>query len=204
MMRINITLIAAALFGMAPALTAQSNPEPGKLSMAGVMRGSAMVDSVFVDRTLPAGKIEGGDWASYLLARLGAGPMPDGLGIIVSVDTSHIDVRGRLQDLPLEARALLGPIATMVDSSTMISAAVLMQRTGPEVLRFWLRSITVNGMALPEFILGQMMASVGRQYPALTRTGRDLYIQVPRDGIVRLGSRAVHLGIDPTPPAPSP
>lgn len=204
MTRINLTLIAAALFGMAPALTAQSNPEPGKLSMAGVMRGSAMVDSVFVDRTLPAGKIEGGDWASYLLARLGAGPMPDGLGIIVNVDTSHIDVRGRLQDLPLEARALLGPIATMVDSTTMISAAVLMQRTGPEVLRFWLRSITVNGMALPEFILGQMMASVGRQYPALTRTGRDLYIQVPRDGTVRLGSRAVHLGIDPTPPAPSP
>ncbi|MHB1327699.1 MAG: hypothetical protein ACYC2K_05795 [Gemmatimonadales bacterium] len=196
-------LCIVVLLGLCPALAAQTNPDPGKLSKEGVLRGSATVDSVFVDRTKPQGAVDGGDWASYLLARLGAGPIPDGLGIVVGVDTSHIDVRGRLQDLPLEARALLGPVASMVDSSTMISATVLMQRTGPEVLRFWLRSITVNGMGLPEFILGQMMASVGRQYPALTRTGRDLYIQVPRDGVIRLAAGAVHLAIDST-AAPAP
>ncbi len=204
MKRIILALCGVALLGSWSALAAQSNPDPGKLSRQGILRGAATVDSVFVDRTLPAGQVDGGDWASYLLARLDAGPIPDGLGIVVAVDTSHIDVRGRLQDLPLEARALLGPIAAMVDSSTMISATVLMQRTGPEVLRFWLRSITVNGMALPEFILGQMMTSVGRQYPALTRTGRDLYIQVPRDGVVSLATGAVHLAIDSTAPAPAP
>ncbi|MBX3146213.1 MAG: hypothetical protein KF785_05540 [Gemmatimonadales bacterium] len=197
MMKLLVALIATALLGPITSLAAQRNPDPGTLSKAGVIRGAAMVDSVFVDRTLPTGQIDGGDWASYLLARLDAGPMPDGLGIIVRVDTTHINIRGRLQDLPLETRALLGPIAAMVDSSTMIAATVLMQRTGPEILRFWLRSIAVNGMALPEFILGQMMASVGRQYPALTKTGRDLYIQVPRDGVVRLATGAVELGIDP-------
>lgn len=183
-------------------LAAQTHA-PGTLSNGGVTRASAMVDSVFVDRLVPEARIEGGDWASYLLARLGAGPIPDTLGIQVKVDTSRIEVRGRLQDLPLEARQLLGPLALMVDSTTEVSADVVLQRTGPRVARFWLRGLEVNGFRLPELVLRQMMAQVGRQYPALTASGRDLYVEVPADGIIALDDGALRLAI-PNPAAGKP
>ncbi len=175
-------------------LSAQDHA-PGTLSNAGVVRASAMVDSVFVDRQLPQGQISGGDWASYLLARLGTGPIPDTLGIEVAVDSSGIDVRGRLDDLPPEARQLLGPLANMVAPSTPIVANVVLQRTGPRVARFWLRRLEVNGIRFPELFLAQMMAQVGRQYPALTKSGRDLYVEVPADGVISLGDGAVLLSV---------
>jgi hypothetical protein len=153
------------------------------------------VDSVFVDRTKSAGTIDGGDWASYLLARLGAGRIPDGLGIEVVVDSTRIDVHGRLQDLPAQTRALLGPVASMVDSNTVIAADVLVQRTGPELVRFWLKGLRVNGFPFPEFLLGSMMASIGRQYPALTASGRDLYVQVPKDGRLTLGPSGIEITV---------
>jgi hypothetical protein len=171
----------------------------GTLSNAGVVRASAMVDSVFVDRQLRQGRIDGGDWASYLLARLGTGPIPDTLGIEVAVDSAGIEVRGRLDDLPPEARQLLGPLANMVAPSTPIVADVILQRTGPRVARFWLRGLEVNGFRFPELILGQMMAQVGRQYPALTKSGRDLYVEVPADGLISLGDGAVLLAVPAKP-----
>lgn len=180
----------------------------GRLSNDGVLRASTVVDSVFLDRTKPLAAIDGGDWASYLLARLDAGRIPDGLGIEILVDTARIVVRGRLQDLPPETRGLLGPVASMVDSSTMIVATVIMQRTGREVVRFWLRGLTVGGFPFPEFLLGSMMASIGRQYPALTATGRDLYVQVPSDGKMSLGPGTIIIAApavptkEATPPRP--
>jgi hypothetical protein len=186
--------IPTVAWGQNPARPDSTND---RLSNDGVLRASAQVDSVFVDRAKRAADIGGGDWASYLLARLGAGKIPDGLGIAVTVDTAKIEVRGRLQDLPLETRALLGPVASMVDSSTVITADVLMGRTGPEVVRFWLKGIKVNGFPFPEFLLGSMMASIGRQYPALTASGRDLYVQVPADGRLTLGEGTIRLGIEP-------
>ncbi|MFN0177469.1 MAG: hypothetical protein ACKVZ0_01630 [Gemmatimonadales bacterium] len=180
-------LVGLAAFIAVSRLSAQT-PDSlrGRLSNEGVLRASVVVDSVFLDRTKPVATIDGGDWASYLLARLGAGRIPDGLGIEVVVDTVRILVRGRLQDLPPETRGLLGPVASMVDSSTMIVADVIMQRTGREVVRFWLRGLSVSGFPFPEFLLGSMMASIGRQYPALTASGRDLYVQVPPDGQISL------------------
>jgi hypothetical protein len=176
---------------------AQTNPSPGRLSADGVGRATAQVDSVFVDRSKRDGRIDGGDWASYLLARLGAGRVPDSLGVVVAIDTSHIEVRGRIQDLPAETRRLLGSLSTMVDSTTVIAADVTLQRTGPEVIRFRLRGLKVNGFPFPDFLLGPMMASIGRQYPALTATGRDLYVQVPADGRVALGEGVVMIAAGP-------
>jgi hypothetical protein len=199
---VTIAALAAALVG-APAAASQTEPAPrdgpiGRLSASGVLRATAAVDSVFIERTVKRTTIEAGDWASYLLARLG-GHIPDSLGLVVAIDTAAIEVRGRFQDVPPEARALLGPLAAMVDSSTTISADVRLQRTGREVIRFWLRSLTVNGFQIPEFVLASMMAKVGRQYPALTETGRDLYVQVPADGSVTLGTGVVVVA---TPPGP--
>jgi len=192
-----VFLLAAVGAGALAPVAGQGNPNPRRLSNDGVFRASATVDSVFLDRSRTEGLIDGGDWASYLLARLGSGRVPDSLGIEVIVDTAAIAVQGRLQDLPPETRALLGPIASMVDSSSVIVADVVLQRTGREVVRFWLRGIKLNGFPFPEFLLGPMMASVGRQYPALTKTGRDLYVQVPADGVVSLTPGAVRLTTAP-------
>src|SRR5215470_6739869 len=112
--RMGIALLAALALRAGQALAQQSEKD-GRLSRDGVVRATAVVDSVFVSRTAKAGRISGGDWGSYLLARLGAGPIPDTLAILIGVDSAHIEVHGRLQDLPLEARRLLGPLASMVD-----------------------------------------------------------------------------------------
>jgi hypothetical protein len=185
----------ALVFALTGATLGAAQSNPGRFSRAGVVRATATVDSVFVARTLESGRIEGGDWASYLLARLGAGPIPDTLAITVTVDSTGIQVNGRLQDLPLEARRLLGPLASMVDSSTVVAADVGLRRSGREVIRFFLRGLRVNGFPFPEFLLTSMMAQVGRQYPALTASGRDLYVQVPADGTVRLAPGAVLISI---------
>lgn len=192
---------AALLLGAAPAW---AQTPTRHLSTDGVHRAAAMVDSVFLDRTRPEGRIDPGDWASYMLARLGAGPIPDSLGIEVSVDTARIEVRGRLQDLPAESRALLGPLASAVDSNTVIVADITLQRTGREVARFWLRRLVVNGFPFPEFLLAPMMARVGRQYPELTRSGRDLYVQIPADGAIALAPSAVVLSTQALPGSSSP
>ena len=147
------------------------------------------------DAAASAALIDGGDWASYLLARLGAGPIPDSLGIAIGIDSTHIEVSGRLADLPPETKALLGPLAAQVDPNTVIVVEVSVQRTGPEVVRFWLRGLKVSGFPFPEFLLAPMMASVGRQYPALTKSGRDLYVQVPPDARFALRKGAVAIAV---------
>jgi hypothetical protein len=195
-----IGFIASAQTPASPASSTRHTPVR-RLSNVGVTRAAAMVDSVFLDGTRREGRIDGGDWASYMLARLGTGPIPDSLAIEVRVSPSHIEVEGRLQDLPVEARRLLGPLASVVDSGTVIQAQVTLERTGPEVARFWLRALTVNGFPFPEFLLVPMMARVGRQYPALTASGRDLYVQVPRDATLALELDAVRLAAPAVQPA---
>lgn len=185
------SVLAAAIGSLLGAGLLVGQVPNARLSNDGVLRAASQVDSVFLSRSKTEGRIDGGDWASYLLARLGTGRIPDSLGIEVAIDSAHIEVHGRLQDIPPEARALLGPVAQMVDSSTVIVADVVVQRTGREVVRFWLRGLRVNGFPFPEFLLGPMMASVGRQYPALTASGRDLYVQVPADGRLALGEGSV-------------
>ncbi|MGE0554221.1 MAG: hypothetical protein AB7R55_12395 [Gemmatimonadales bacterium] len=191
-----MTKVASAilLFTLvATAGAAAQDPPSRHLSLAGVGRASATVDSVFVDRTLPDGLVAPGDWASYLLARLGGAGIPESVGILVAVDSTHIEVSGRLRDLPPEARALLGPLAAMVDSNTVVVADVTLDRTGREIARFHLRSLVVNGFPFPEFLLATMMARVGSQYPELSKTGRDLYVQIPADGSIVLVNDAVRL-----------
>ena len=69
-----INALAAVCWIAAAAPGTGQAPSPGHLSNDGVLRASSQVDSVFVARTKADGRVDGGDWASYLLARLGAGP----------------------------------------------------------------------------------------------------------------------------------
>jgi hypothetical protein len=56
-----------------------------------------------------------------------------------------------------------------------------------------LQGASVQGIAIPEMILGSILAGVGKQYPALTASGRDLYIQVPSGAGMALEPGAVRL-----------
>lgn len=174
-------------------------PTPGRLSDAGVYRASALVDSVYVDRQSAEAFVEGGDFASYLVARLGVRPVPDNLAIDVAVDTGAVTLSGRVQDLPEAVRAQLGPALMFLDPSSVIAADVALQRARLGVVRFHLRSLLINGVALPEGILVPLMAQVGANYPALTSTGRDLLVAIPEDGTMRLAQGGVRVAVKPAP-----
>jgi hypothetical protein len=192
----------AALGVLAGAIPAQERPDstgpaPGRITRAGVVRAQAVVDSVFLDRHAPAGQIEGGDWASYLMARLGVTPLPENSEILIAVDTQGIVLSGRLQDLPAEARAMLGPLAALVDSGTVLAADIALIPAGRGLSHFRLTGVRIGWLPVPEIILRAMLLEVGDQYPALTKSGRDLYVEIPPDGRVSLVPGGVRISILP-------
>lgn len=164
--------------------------------MTGIVRASGKVDSVFIDRLAKEHVVRGGDWVSYLAARLGALPIPDSTGIRVAVDTQHILVRGRIVDLPPDTRSLFGPLLLFTDSTTTLEAEVVMAPTGPGVIRFVLTTIKVNDVKIPESILRYFLIQVGNRYPVLTETGRELLVAIPTDGKVTLVRNGVRVWID--------
>jgi hypothetical protein len=168
------------------------------MSMGAIPRVAGKVDSVFIDRRAREATVPGGDWVSYMAARLGALPIPDSTGIRVAVDSDRIVVDGRILDLPPETRALFGPMLLLVDASTVLRAEVILGPSGPGVVRFVLASIIVNGFPIPESILAPFLLRVGERYPALTKTGRELLVAVPSDGKISLVQNGVRIWTDET------
>ena len=194
--------LLAALGVAAPAAAQSTPPEKQAISMAGINRVAGKVDSVFIDRTAKEYVVGGGDWVSYLAARLGAVPIPEPSGITVTVDTARILVLGKMSDLPPETRELFGPVAMFVNPDTPLEAEVVMAPTGPGAVRFVLTTIRVNGYAIPESLLSRFLAQVGARYPVLTKTGRELLVGVPVDGRVTLVQNGVRLWTDPSAQSP--
>jgi hypothetical protein len=179
---------AAALVALAfgPALpVAVAQVVEDSVTQAGVVRASAVVDAVFVDRLLPRGTVGAGDWASYLMARLGVVPIPADVRVRVRSDSGRVRISSRVRDLNAETRAALGPIAGMLPPETEITGDITVFHPNPEVVQFYLEAVRVNGVALPEGIVAAAMLEVGRQYPALSKSGRSLYVQVPPEAEVR-------------------
>jgi hypothetical protein len=174
-------------------VAAQQAPPPDSIRQDGVMRASATVDSVFVDRLLNEGYVGAGDWASYLMARLGIYPIPTDVKIEVTSDTARIALRTRIGDLPPEARRALGPLLGMFPPQTEVGGDISLDKVAREVVHFRLETVRVNGVPLPEMLVQSVLFDVGRQYPALTKSGRDLFVEVPRDANVELGVGRVHL-----------
>jgi hypothetical protein len=172
---------------------AQSDSAWKPIATEGVPRASAIVDSVFVDGRLRQAKIDGGDFTAYLMARLGIRTLPPDFGFRVLVDSSMIRIGGRISDLPGEARRALSQLVLLLPPGTRLEAQVTLLPAGKQAVRFHLESATVQGIPVPESVLSSMMANVGRQYPALTETGRDLFVQVPAGGKVTLVPGAVEL-----------
>jgi len=179
-------MIALVVIGSAQAST-------GRITPAGVVRAQAVVDSVFLDRKAREGFIDGGDWASYLMVRLGVTPLPDSRGIAVTTDSQAITFTGRIQDLPPEGRAMLGPLLAMMDSSTVLAAQVVQLPSSTGIAHFQLSRVTVGGFPVPEIMLRSMLFNIGDRYPELTKSGRDLFVQIPPDGSVVLVNDGVRL-----------
>lgn len=156
------------------------------VSLEGVYRAAAVVDSVFVDGLARYGEIAPGDFGAYLLVRLGVEPFPEDLAWRVQAEQDIIFIRGRFKDIPEESRALFGNLLMFMDSTTTLEVEVRMAPAGVALARFRLMRVLVNRVPIPEFLLSQILYSVGREYPALTETGRDLYLQIPPDGRVTL------------------
>lgn len=182
----------ALLTRAAPAQTgADSAWKP--LTNEGILRASAIVDSVMVDRQLAQATVDVGDFTSYLMARLGIPRIPDDLGFRVASDTLILRIGGRLRELPADARRALSGLVAILPPDTRLEAQVTLLPAGPTAFRFHLESATVQGIPIPDAILGNVMADVGSQYPALTRTGRDLLVQVPAGASVTLSDGSIGL-----------
>ncbi len=186
--------LAALILAVSASLAgAQQAPPPDSIRPEGVQRASATVDSVFVDRQIVEGYVGAGDWASYLMARLGIFPIPRDVKIEVASDTSRIALRTRVGDLPPQARQALGPLLGLFPAETEVGGDISLERVAREVVHFRLETVRVNGVPLPDLLVQSVLLDVGRQYPALTRSGRDLFVEIPRDASVQLAVGRVHL-----------
>jgi hypothetical protein len=199
-MRLHILVcVIGALMSATPSLRAQAAPQ--RLSDAGVFRAAARVDSVYIARVNRQAFVDGGDFASYLVARLGVRPVPDNLGIDIGVDTGSVTLSSQVQRLPPAVKAALGPALMFLSDQSVIAADVSLVRQQPGLVRFHLRSLLVDGAALPEALVSPLMAQVGAHYPALTSTGRDLLVSIPPDGTMRLERGGVRVAIRGQAPA---
>lgn len=187
--RITCLAWGTALLVGGPLKAQSAEPVRGPIdsvSIEGVYRAAAVVDSVFVDGLSRSGEIAPGDFGAYLLVRLGVEPFPEDLAWRVQAEQDILFIRGRFRDIPEESRALFGNLLMFMDSTTTLEVEVRMAPAGVALARFRLMRVLVNRVPIPEFLLSQILYSVGRQYPALTETGRDLFLQIPPDGRVTL------------------
>ena len=188
------TIGLAATLGTAPHLRAQQGDSAWRpIATEGVLRASAIVDSVFVDHQLRRATVDGGDFTAYLMARLGIQTLPPDFGFRVLADSSMIRIGGRISDLPSEARRALAQLVMVLPPSTRLEAQVTLLPAGRQATRFHLHGATVQGIPVPDALLNSMMRNVGQQYPALTETGRDLFVQVPTGGKMVLQPGGVQL-----------
>jgi hypothetical protein len=188
-----LTLTALALLTRVAPAQMPDDPAWKPLTNAGILRASAVVDSVMVDRQLGQATIDAGDFTSYLMARLGILRIPDDLAFRVASDTMVLRIGGRLRELPAEARRALSGLVAILPPDTRLEAQITLQAAGPAAYRFHLEGATVQGIPIPDALLGSVMADVGGQYPALTRTGRDLYVQIPPGARVTLSDGSIAL-----------
>lgn len=193
LIRTCVALLGLTLARQLPSQTTPPDTSALRISSEGVPRASALVDSVFVDRLLHQATIDGGDFTAYLMARLGVRDLPQDLGYRVMVDSSLIRIGGRIGDLPPEARMALAQLVMVLPADTRLEAQVELLPAGKQAVRFHLRSATVQGVPVPAPFFAPLMSDIGRRYPALTTTGRDLYVEVPAGAKMQLVSGGVTL-----------
>ena len=192
---------ALLLLTLVPAISWAQEPDSSWkiIRSEGVLRASSLVDSVFVDRQLSAATVDGGDFAAYLMARLGATNLPPDFNYRVAIDSTQIRIGGKLSELPPEARRSLSQLMMLFPPDSRLEARITLHGAGKQAVRFRLDAVSIRGLPVPESILQPLMTNIGKQYPALTATGRDLYVQVPDRATMQLASGVVRLVGPPSP-----
>ncbi len=127
MPRAVVLLLVTLLF---PVALAGQDSTWQAITPEGVIRASALVDSVFVDKQINRAAVGGGDFTAYLMARLGVNRIPPDFQYRVRVDTALIHLGGRLADLPDEARSSLGPLVMFLKPETRLLAEIDLQSGG--------------------------------------------------------------------------
>jgi len=184
----HLTSAAAAALAvtLASPPTRIQDPAGDPLTNAGIARAAARVDSVFVSRKAQQALIRGGDFGSYLIARLGVNPIPTDLTLRVAVKPQGIVLAGRLADVPERARDAMGTMFALLPLSTPIAGEIAVDRVAPDAVRFRLATARVNGIPVPETVLNAIMSGVAHQYAAPTPSGRDLMVRIPPEGNLQL------------------
>ena len=76
---------------------------------------------------------------------------------------------------------------------TVIDGEVSLAPAGNRAVHFRLVGVTIGGVPVPDAFLQSVMYDVGEQYPALTKSGRDLFVEVPPGAAMRLEPSAIRL-----------
>lgn len=173
---------------------AQDSLRGSRVTNAGVVRANAATDSVFVLRAKTRDSVDIGDFASYLLARIGAPPFPDSLAFRVTSDSARVKISGRLMDFPEDSRAELGPIFSFLDSTSVIVAEISMPQADNGIMVFRLERITVRGFPIPDLLTMAAMSKYRALYPTmLAAGGREFHAEIPREAHARLTTNAIVL-----------
>lgn len=191
----SLSVLVVTIVAALPAQSDVASTVPSELRItdAGVRRAAGVVDSVFLQRTHPVDTVAVGDYAAYLLARLGVPPFGDSLAFVVTSDSAVVRISGRLADFPADTRAELGPIFRFVDSLAPFVAEIALTNAANGIQRWRLMRVTVNGFAIPALLLDPALREYDRRYPVLASGGREFLVAMPPEATVRLVADGLEL-----------
>lgn len=191
--------IAVLLVATAGPLTAQQEGA-NRLTNEGVVRAASAVDSVFLERTHLVDTVNIGDFAAYLLARLGVPPFADSLAFRVTSDTSRVRISGRMMDFPPETRAELGVVFSFIDSMAPLVAEISMPQHANGLMRFRLERVLINGFGIPAFLLNPALVEWERRYPVLSSGGREFLVAMPPEAVAKMLRDGIEIRMPPPEP----
>ncbi|MGH7594426.1 MAG: hypothetical protein ACRELE_11345 [Gemmatimonadales bacterium] len=191
----------ALLLGFAARSAAGQDTLPGsRITNAGVVRATRATAAVFISRTRLSDTIDIGDFASLMLARIGAPPFSDSLAFKVTADTQRVRVSGRLMDFPPDSRAELGPIFSFLDSTSVFVAEISMPQAEDGIMVFRLERLTVRGFPIPDLLVLAALERYRREYPRmLSAGGKEFHVEIPREAHAALTTNGVVLVMPPKP-----
>ena len=194
-----VALMSIALASPATAQTRDSLP-PSRLTNAGVTRAGLATDSVFVARTRLVDSIDIGDFASFLVAKLGATTLYDSLAFKVTSDSQRVRISGRLMDFPPDSRTEVQPIFSFLDSTSVFVAEMSMPQAESGIMVFRLERLTVRGLPIPDLLVLAALSSYRARYPdKLAAGGKEFHVQIPREARAKLIQNAIVLRMPPKP-----
>ena len=186
--------VGTLLLVVASAATAQDTLPGSRITNAGVVRATNATAAVFLARTRSRDTVDIGDFASLMLAKIGAPPFSDSLAFKVTADSARVRVSGRLMDFPPENRAELGPIFSFLDSTSVFVAEISMPQAQDGIMIFRLERLTVRGFAIPDLLVLAALEQYRKQYPGmLAAGGKEFHVEIPREARAFLIRNAVVL-----------